>query len=224
MIAWPSIAELLRHMSAAVSCMIVLTVGSLNGQVFRCTKNTAAAVLERPSAKRRKGGEGLETAQPGTAAAPSSPSASVHEAVARSPSGLASAAVEAVMITDAREPDGANVGSGVGQQAGTAARIEVAGVAAATYVKGSKPRGLPEKLGDRPLRLILVGHNPSDHAWCAQPKGQRAARLAWHACRKMCMRCPSEMGCDQWQQPLELTVERPVCWSARASATQNVVV
>lgn len=25
--------------------------------------------------------------------------------------------------------------------------------------------GLPEKLGDQPLRLIIVGHNPSDHAW-----------------------------------------------------------
>lgn len=25
--------------------------------------------------------------------------------------------------------------------------------------------GLPEKLGDRPLRLIIVGHNPSDVAW-----------------------------------------------------------
>ena len=25
--------------------------------------------------------------------------------------------------------------------------------------------GLPEKLGDQPLRLVIVGHNPSDHAW-----------------------------------------------------------
>ena len=25
--------------------------------------------------------------------------------------------------------------------------------------------GLPERLGDQPLRLIIVGHNPSDHAW-----------------------------------------------------------
>jgi len=25
--------------------------------------------------------------------------------------------------------------------------------------------GVPEKLGDHPLRLIIVGHNPSDHAW-----------------------------------------------------------
>ncbi len=154
-------------------------------QVFRCTKNTAAAVLERPSAKRRRSGEGLETVQPGNAAAASSPSAAAHEAAARSPSGLASSAVEAVTITDdAREPDGANVGSDVGQQAGGAARLEVAGVAAATYVKGSKPRGLPEKLGDRPLRLMLVGHNPSDHAWCALPRGQSAARCSM-ACRRL---------------------------------------
>ncbi len=151
----------------AVPCTIALSLGIPNRQVFRCTKNTAAAVLERPSAKRRKSGEGLETAQPGSIAAASSPSATADEAVAQSPSGLASAAVEAVTITDDREADGANVGSGVGQQAGNAARIAVAGVAAATYVKGSKPRGLPEKLGDRPLRLMLVGHNPSDHAWCA---------------------------------------------------------
>ena len=157
-------------------------------QVFRCTKNTAAAVLERPSAKRRKSSDGVETAQPASAAAGSSPSAAVHEAVARSPSGLASAAVEAVTITDAREPAGANVGSGVDQQPGSAARIEVAGVAAATHVKGSKPRGLPEKLGDRPLRLILVGHNPSDHAWCALPCGQTAARFAWDAGGKLCRR------------------------------------
>ncbi|EFJ51932.1 hypothetical protein VOLCADRAFT_116135 [Volvox carteri f. nagariensis] len=27
------------------------------------------------------------------------------------------------------------------------------------------PRGVPEKLGDQPLRLIIVGHNPSAHAW-----------------------------------------------------------
>eukprot|EP00878_Enallax_costatus_P024506 GHUV01026156.1.p1 GENE.GHUV01026156.1~~GHUV01026156.1.p1 ORF type:complete len:311 (+),score=70.48 GHUV01026156.1:99-1031(+) len=26
-------------------------------------------------------------------------------------------------------------------------------------------RGLPEKLGQAPLRLILIGHNPSEHAW-----------------------------------------------------------
>ena len=25
--------------------------------------------------------------------------------------------------------------------------------------------GLPEKLGDQALRLVIVGHNPSDHAW-----------------------------------------------------------
>lgn len=25
--------------------------------------------------------------------------------------------------------------------------------------------GLPEKLGSEPLRLIIVGHNPSEHAW-----------------------------------------------------------
>lgn len=30
------------------------------------------------------------------------------------------------------------------------------------------PTGVPELLGDAPLRLILVGHNPSDHAWCAK--------------------------------------------------------
>lgn len=27
--------------------------------------------------------------------------------------------------------------------------------------------GVPEALGDQPLRLIIVGSNPSDHAWCA---------------------------------------------------------
>lgn len=27
-------------------------------------------------------------------------------------------------------------------------------------------RGVPERLGDMPLRLIIGGNNPSDHAWC----------------------------------------------------------
>ncbi|PNH04627.1 hypothetical protein TSOC_009204 [Tetrabaena socialis] len=27
------------------------------------------------------------------------------------------------------------------------------------------PAGVPEKLGDAPLRLVIVGHNPSAHAW-----------------------------------------------------------
>ncbi|GLI69099.1 hypothetical protein VaNZ11_013645 [Volvox africanus] len=31
--------------------------------------------------------------------------------------------------------------------------------------RGVPPRGVPEKLGDRPLRLVIVGHNPSAHAW-----------------------------------------------------------
>ena len=26
--------------------------------------------------------------------------------------------------------------------------------------------GVPERLGDHPLRLIILGNNPSDHAWC----------------------------------------------------------
>lgn len=26
-------------------------------------------------------------------------------------------------------------------------------------------KGLPERLGDKPLRLIIGGNNPSDHAW-----------------------------------------------------------
>lgn len=29
----------------------------------------------------------------------------------------------------------------------------------------SPAKGLPEKLGDQPLRLIIVGHNPSETAW-----------------------------------------------------------
>jgi hypothetical protein len=27
--------------------------------------------------------------------------------------------------------------------------------------------GVPERLGDMPLRLMIVGNNPSDHAWSA---------------------------------------------------------
>lgn len=38
--------------------------------------------------------------------------------------------------------------------------------------------GLPEKLGDQPLRLIIVGHNPSDHAWYAATTTQSLAPSA----------------------------------------------
>lgn len=34
----------------------------------------------------------------------------------------------------------------------------------ASPVKGP-PKGLPPKLGERALRLIIVGHNPSEQAW-----------------------------------------------------------
>lgn len=48
-------------------------------------------------------------------------------------------------------------GSQKGRQVATVARLRA--------LMGCPPKGVPEKLGDRPLRLILVGHNPSDHAW-----------------------------------------------------------
>ena len=134
-------------------------------QAFRYTKASAAAVLDQPSAKRRKSGNGLSaTSRDGTAANGSS-AKEARSPAARSPSGAAAAAIEAVSIEEAREEvDGADQPR---TAAGGAGGISVAEVAAATYVKGSKPRGLPEKLGDMPLRLILVGHNPSEHAWCA---------------------------------------------------------
>ena len=120
-------------------------------------------MLDRPAAKRRKSGDGLSAASSDAAAADGA-STDVRRSVARSPSVAASAAVETVTLEDAQEAGGADQPE---TAAGGAAKIDVAEVAVVTYVKGSKPRGLREKLGDRPLRLILVGHNPSEHAWYA---------------------------------------------------------
>lgn len=39
------------------------------------------------------------------------------------------------------------------------------------------PAGVPELLGDAPLRLVLVGHNPSDHAWCAASNDRQAQQI-----------------------------------------------
>lgn len=41
-----------------------------------------------------------------------------------------------------------------------------AGAADGAALGQPPPAGVPELLGDAPLRLVLVGHNPSDHAWC----------------------------------------------------------
>lgn len=47
--------------------------------------------------------------------------------------------------------------------------MQVAAVERLKVQKGSEPKTVPEKLGGIPLRLILIGHNPSDHAWCVLP-------------------------------------------------------
>lgn len=49
------------------------------------------------------------------------------------------------------------------KSAGKPARKVVDG----TSVVKVEPEGLSEKLGSKPLRLILVGHNPSAHAWAS---------------------------------------------------------
>lgn len=46
-----------------------------------------------------------------------------------------------------------------------AAAAGAAPAAAAAPGAVLQPAGLPEKLGSAPLRLIIVGHNPSDTAW-----------------------------------------------------------
>jgi hypothetical protein len=41
------------------------------------------------------------------------------------------------------------------------------------------PTGLPEKLGTAPLRLIIVGHNPSAHAWQSGHYYSNPANRMW---------------------------------------------
>ncbi|KXZ56817.1 hypothetical protein GPECTOR_1g736 [Gonium pectorale] len=41
------------------------------------------------------------------------------------------------------------------------------------------PRGVPEKLGDAPLRLVIVGHNPSEHAWQSGHYYSNPSNLMW---------------------------------------------
>lgn len=53
---------------------------------------------------------------------------------------------------------------------------QIATVARLRAVMSCPPKGVPEKLGDRPLRLILIGHNPSAHAWYV-PAEARAVRV-----------------------------------------------
>ncbi|GLC44399.1 uracil DNA N-glycosylase Thp1 [Pleodorina starrii] len=64
--------------------------------------------------------------------------------------------------TRARDPPPPAPPPPASQAGASAARVRAARAAA---VASGPPRGVPEKLGDRPLRLIVVGHNPSAHAW-----------------------------------------------------------
>ncbi len=83
-------------------------------------------------------------------------------------------------VSDQRQKLTANPGSqhtGTSLLSGTKASSSNATLSAAKSVKRKRSSkmeqlpslqdapGVPEKLGDHPLRLIIVGHNPSDHAW-----------------------------------------------------------
>jgi hypothetical protein len=50
------------------------------------------------------------------------------------------------------------------------------------------PGGVPEKLGEGPLRLIIIGHNPSDHAWRSGHFYSNPANRMW----PLLMRCRPE--------------------------------
>jgi hypothetical protein len=46
------------------------------------------------------------------------------------------------------------------------------------------PGGVPEKLGEQPLRLIIIGHNPSDHAWRSGHFYSNPANRMWPLLRR----------------------------------------
>ena len=48
---------------------------------------------------------------------------------------------------------------------GTASKRKAANFNSVNETTSPSGGGLPENLGSLPLRLVLVGHNPSAHAW-----------------------------------------------------------
>ena len=64
------------------------------------------------------------------------------------------AADETVYIEDVERPGAAAVLSEVSRRARGKEGINL-----------DNAKGLPERLGDKPLRLVIGGNNPSDHAW-----------------------------------------------------------
>ena len=62
------------------------------------------------------------------------------------------------------------------------------------------PAGVPELLGDAPLRLVLVGHNPSDHAWCAASTQSSSSRQSHRrAYRVACAPAAGPARIQSWQ-------------------------
>jgi hypothetical protein len=129
-------------------------------QAFKCrkvhTRNGTAGSLHRPVAA----GKQLENI-----------SVTAHSLIKPEPP--ASAALQPAKQERAAEQPAAAKRTAATQQRRAAAKRKAATLmkAEATPLAAEgqpAPAGVPELLGDAPLRLVLVGHNPSDHAWCAQ--------------------------------------------------------
>jgi hypothetical protein len=135
-------------------------------QAFKCRKvhmrNGTAGSLHRPLAA----GKQLEHT---TAAA--------HSLVKPEPA--ASAEAQPVKQERAAEQPAAGKRTVATQQRKPAAKRKAAALVRAEATPPAAegqpaPAGVPELLGDAPLRLVLVGHNPSDHAWCALSNDKQA--------------------------------------------------
>ncbi|KAK9808370.1 hypothetical protein WJX73_007553 [Symbiochloris irregularis] len=67
--------------------------------------------------------------------------------------------------------------------------------------------GLPEQLGDKALRLIIVGSNPSDHAWATGCYYSNPANWMWRVLQRTKIAPPSNRGAqDDWLMPEEVGV------------------
>lgn len=62
--------------------------------------------------------------------------------------------------------------------------------------RASSPVGLPELLGDAPLRLVIVGHNPSETAWARGHYYANPSNWMWRILRDTKLAPPSVRGCD----------------------------
>lgn len=125
-------------------------------QSFQCGKVTGQAQLRSPSII-DKGKPAHSLHDTDTASLPSAASSQSQAGSATSAPTSKSETPNAVMTPESSRQ------SAAATQASSAKRKRASKAEQLPSLQDAP--GVPEKLGDQPLRLIIVGHNPSDHAW-----------------------------------------------------------